>query len=179
MEQLPSSPRQRQRGFSFRSDKSGSSKGKVDLTESPQEKARRDSIWKNSSKANPNAALSEAQPGGMYDPSLISFPLPVAPASRQWFLRVDISRGCPWTRGRSLSLTWTSAALNLLEESTLQSLRDIQHKDINGNPIRTLTNFQRRCHILTIPDSRPRSLQSDATAPGTPARHHSIVRESN
>lgn len=89
MDQMPKSPRQRQRGFSFRSDKSGSSKGKGDLTESPQEKARRDSIWKNSSKANPNAALSEAQPG----------------------------------------------TLNLIEESTLQPLRTIQHKDVNGNPI--------------------------------------------
>lgn len=78
MDQMPKSPRQRQRGFSFRSDKSGSSKGKGDLTESPQEKARRDSIWKNSSKANPNAALSEAQPGSMYDPSLTPVPVAVA-----------------------------------------------------------------------------------------------------
>ncbi|KAK5124287.1 hypothetical protein LTR85_001990 [Meristemomyces frigidus] len=57
-------PQARGRGFSFRSDKSGSSKGnKVDLTESPEAKARRDSIWKTSSKANPNAAMNEAQPG--------------------------------------------------------------------------------------------------------------------
>ena len=56
--------RTRSRGISFRSDKSGGSKGKVDLTESPEEKSRRDSIWKNSSKANPNAALNELTPGG-------------------------------------------------------------------------------------------------------------------
>lgn len=45
------------RSFSFRSDKSGGSqKTKEDL--------RRDDFWKNGSKSNPNAALSEAQPGG-------------------------------------------------------------------------------------------------------------------
>ncbi|TKA40121.1 hypothetical protein B0A54_08909 [Friedmanniomyces endolithicus] len=81
--------RTRSRGISFRSDKSGGSKGKVDLTESPEEKSRRDSIWKNSSKANPNAALNELTPG----------------------------------------------VLNLTEQSTLQSLREYQHKDVNGNPI--------------------------------------------
>ncbi|KAK4550382.1 hypothetical protein LTR36_003349 [Oleoguttula mirabilis] len=63
-------PPARSRGFSVRSDKSGSSsKGnKVDLTESPDAKARRGSIWKNSTKANPNAAMNEAQPGGMFMP---------------------------------------------------------------------------------------------------------------
>ncbi|KAK1807362.1 hypothetical protein LTR12_018290 [Friedmanniomyces endolithicus] len=81
--------RTRSRGISFRSDKSAGSKGKVDLTESPGEKSRRDSIWKNSSKANPNAALNELTPG----------------------------------------------VLNLTEQSTLQSLREYQHKDVNGNPI--------------------------------------------
>lgn len=64
MDHTPSSPRNRQRGFSFRSDKSGGSRGKVELTESPEAKARRDSLWKGGSKANPNAALVEAQPGG-------------------------------------------------------------------------------------------------------------------
>ncbi|TKA33511.1 hypothetical protein B0A54_14688 [Friedmanniomyces endolithicus] len=81
--------RTRSRGISFRSDKSSGSKGKVDFTESPEEKSRRDSIWKNSSKANPNAALNELTPG----------------------------------------------VLNLTEQSTLQSLREYQHKDVNGNTI--------------------------------------------
>ncbi|KAK5112525.1 hypothetical protein LTR62_004282 [Meristemomyces frigidus] len=63
MDHPSTSPRARSRGFSFRSDKSAGSKGKVDLTETPEDKARRDSIYKSNSKANPNAALNEAQPG--------------------------------------------------------------------------------------------------------------------
>ncbi|EME79149.1 uncharacterized protein MYCFIDRAFT_87432 [Pseudocercospora fijiensis CIRAD86] len=55
----------RSRTFSFRSDKSGASQPKEHLVESPKEKQRRDSIWKSTSKANPNAALVEAQPGGI------------------------------------------------------------------------------------------------------------------
>ncbi|EMC94936.1 hypothetical protein BAUCODRAFT_73114 [Baudoinia panamericana UAMH 10762] len=93
MDQHPSpplgSPRGRARGFSFRSDKSGASRDKGGPAESPQDKARRDSIWKGSSKANPNAALEEKQP----------------------------------------------ALLNVTEKSTLQSLRDYQHLDVNGNVI--------------------------------------------
>jgi len=72
MDHTQTSPsRQRSRGLSFRSDKSG----KVDLTESPSDKARRDSIWKANSKANPNAAINEAQPGGMFSslPIIIDF----------------------------------------------------------------------------------------------------------
>lgn len=71
MDQGATSPnaraQQRSRGFSFRSDHSNGSKGKADrITESPEEKRRRDSIWKadSKSKANPNAAITEAQPGG-------------------------------------------------------------------------------------------------------------------
>lgn len=65
MDQQPTSPRpqsNRSRGFSFHSQNSGSKK---DYAESPEEKKRRDSLWKGGSKANPNAALTEAQPGGM------------------------------------------------------------------------------------------------------------------
>ncbi|CZT17688.1 uncharacterized protein RCC_03525 [Ramularia collo-cygni] len=51
------------RTFSFRSNKSGGSQAKEDLAESPRDKARRDSIWKATSKANPNAAIQENQPG--------------------------------------------------------------------------------------------------------------------
>nr|POF25993.1 uncharacterized protein c19c7.04c [Quercus suber] len=86
----PTSPRpHRPRAFSHRSDKSNGSKGKADLVESPAEKAKRDGIWQNTSKANPNAAINEAQPG----------------------------------------------AAAFLEESTLQPLRDITHKDVHGNVI--------------------------------------------
>nr|POF16767.1 uncharacterized protein c19c7.04c [Quercus suber] len=86
----PTSPRPHApRAFSHRSDRSNGSKGKIDLTESPADKAKRDGIWKNTSKANPNAAINEAQPG----------------------------------------------AAALLEESTLQPLRDITHKDVHGNII--------------------------------------------
>ncbi|EGP87560.1 unnamed protein product [Zymoseptoria tritici ST99CH_1A5] len=76
------------RTFSYRSDKSNGSR-KEDLTESPKDKQRRDSIWKSTSKANPNAAITEAQPG----------------------------------------------VNAVLEESTLTSLRGVQHKDVDGNPI--------------------------------------------
>lgn len=67
MEHSATSPRQRprSRGFSFKSDRSSGSRPRTEhLTESPDDKRRRDSIWKNSSKANPNAAITEAQPGG-------------------------------------------------------------------------------------------------------------------
>lgn len=58
-------PRPRSRGFSMRSDRSGGSKSKTEhLTESPDQKRRRDSLYKGASKANPNAAMTEAQPGG-------------------------------------------------------------------------------------------------------------------
>ncbi|KAK0269408.1 hypothetical protein LTR91_000530 [Friedmanniomyces endolithicus] len=99
--------RTRSRGISFRSDKSSGSKGKVDLTESPEEKSRRDSIWKNSSKANPNAALNELTPGAVAEET------PRA-------VLADLN---------------TNKVLNLTEQSTLQSLREYQHKDVNGNTI--------------------------------------------
>lgn len=66
MEHSATSPRQRprSRGFSFKSDRSSGSRPRTEhLAESPDDKRRRDSIWKNSSKANPNAAITEAQPG--------------------------------------------------------------------------------------------------------------------
>lgn len=66
MAQAPTSPKPRPRTFSLHSDKSSGSKVKGDLNESPADKQRRDSIWKLSSKANPNAALNEAQPGSTF-----------------------------------------------------------------------------------------------------------------
>ena len=72
MEQSPTTPvspsnrpRPHSRGISFRSEKSGGSDGRPKLTESPREKAQRDSIWKGGSKSNPNAAINEVQPAGM------------------------------------------------------------------------------------------------------------------
>jgi len=59
------------------------------LTDNPAEKQRRDSFWKGGSKANPNAAINEAQPGDRA----------------------------------------------MMEASTLESLRQVQHKDSNGNVI--------------------------------------------
>ncbi|KAK5677686.1 hypothetical protein LTS10_009569 [Elasticomyces elasticus] len=99
--------RTRSRGISFRSDKSAGSKGKADHNaESPEEKGRRDSIFKNSNKANPNAALNELTPGVSEEgPRAVIADLPI------------------------------QKVLNLTEQSTLTSLRDSQHKDVNGNPI--------------------------------------------
>ncbi|KAK5698267.1 hypothetical protein LTR97_007228 [Elasticomyces elasticus] len=99
--------RTRSRGISFRSDKSVGSKGKADHNaESPEEKGRRDSIFKNSNKANPNAALNELTPGVSEEgPRAVIADLPI------------------------------QKVLNLTEQSTLTSLRDSQHKDVNGNPI--------------------------------------------
>lgn len=57
-------PRANSRAFSHRSDKSsGSKQPKEHLTDNPAEKKRRDSFWKGASKANPNAAMNEVQPG--------------------------------------------------------------------------------------------------------------------
>lgn len=71
MDQRPASPRPRPRAFSFRSDKTTASSKPAadDLHDSPKDNQRRDSLWKTSSKANPNAAMNEAQPGGMLKPS--------------------------------------------------------------------------------------------------------------
>jgi hypothetical protein len=49
----------------MRSDRSSGSRPKTEhITESPDQKRRRDSLYKGASKANPNAAMTEAQPGG-------------------------------------------------------------------------------------------------------------------
>jgi len=48
----------------MRSDRSSGSRPKTEhITESPEQKRRRDSLYKGASKANPNAAMTEAQPG--------------------------------------------------------------------------------------------------------------------
>ncbi|RMY20606.1 hypothetical protein D0867_03895 [Hortaea werneckii] len=108
MDQPSTSPnRARSRGLSFHSDRSGGSKPKVDTHESPAEKARRDSIWKN--KSNPNSALSEETPGAAGNKE------DQKPEAR--------------TDGNG------DQVRNLNEASTLASLRGAQHKDANGNLI--------------------------------------------
>ncbi|KAL1303707.1 hypothetical protein AAFC00_007059 [Neodothiora populina] len=62
----PNRPRTTSRvsAWSHKSDKSNGSKPKATgPSESPADKKRRDSFWKGGSKANPNAAMNEVQPG--------------------------------------------------------------------------------------------------------------------
>ncbi|KAF2764769.1 hypothetical protein EJ03DRAFT_15582 [Teratosphaeria nubilosa] len=142
----------RSRGLSFRSDKSGGSKGKLDLTESPQEKARRDSIWKNTSKANPNAALNEAQPGGksahFLQHSLSSQPQEHSSQFRSAYLSDHLESlhfatmaqqpdepSLHQRKREPLANKSVNEVANLTEAVTLQSIRDTQHKDANGNVI--------------------------------------------
>jgi len=139
MDQAPTSPKARSRGFSFRSDKSAGSgsKNRVDLTESPQDKARRDSIWKNHSKANPNAALSEAQPSSTSIHAL-SFPKRL-PSDIHLCLHTfnspTMSLPQVADEPRVLTDVAVNKVLNVTEESTLTSLRDQKHCDVNGNVI--------------------------------------------
>lgn len=122
------SPRTHSRSFSFRSDKSGGSKGKDDLTESPKDKQRRDSIWKATSKANPNAAMNEAQPGGtffchLHPPSLgLGSAVIIAMAVISQSSKGSLANAYPEVNA-------------ILEENTLTPLRGVQHKDVYGNII--------------------------------------------
>ncbi|KAI5196215.1 hypothetical protein AUEXF2481DRAFT_301130 [Aureobasidium subglaciale EXF-2481] len=106
----PSSrPRTTSRAFSHKSDHSRSSKHEV-LVDSPADKQRRDSFWKGGSKANPNAAMNEAQPGDHLIMAAIAVSFPVTPADPN-----------------------QDAAV--MEKATMESLRNVQHKDSNGNVI--------------------------------------------
>jgi len=94
MDQAVRTPAPRQRtnshSFSLRSDKSNEKHGPAPLSPTEKsEKARRDSFLRGESKANPNSALNEAQPG----------------------------------------------AVAAFEKTTIDSIRNIQHKDAYGNPI--------------------------------------------
>ncbi|TKA83869.1 hypothetical protein B0A55_00140 [Friedmanniomyces simplex] len=124
--------RTRSRGISFRSDKSAGSKGKVDHTESPEDKSRRDSIWKNSSKANPNAALNELTPGALSHAYNYYLLLVFFPRIPELTMTIAVSEEAP--RGILADVN-VNKVLNLTEQSTLQSLREYRHKDVNGNPI--------------------------------------------
>lgn len=89
----------RPRAWSHKSDKSQGSK-KETLVESPADKKRRDSLWKGTgSKANPNSAINEAQPGGTLPsslPKLYSHPLSSwlqlqSPSSKQKLISIQFA----------------------------------------------------------------------------------------
>lgn len=91
---------QRSRGFSFKSDKSHSSrtsKSKVDLKETAEEKRR--THLAPGTKSNPNSAMNEAQPSTFDSDPLLKktqwltcFKLPKRSSSRRWhpFARCSI-----------------------------------------------------------------------------------------
>lgn len=161
--QTPGARSHHSRTFSFRSDKSGGSKEQ----ESPRDKARRDSIWKTNSKANPNAALTEAQPGGAFQP--FSF-------TRNILVRRFLSRHrtiCTFffsimalTMSPNRDVHADPPSVNaVLEQSTLSSLRGFQHRDASGNVIsesdrafcsRASTSNHRMQPIRTFPTQRAR-----------------------
>ena len=95
---------------SVRSHRSTGSGGKIDLTETAKEKAGR----KMTSKADPTKAISEAQPG-KEDQISQSDPL---------LLPIDTN----------VLVIATQAQ----EGSTLESIRNMQHRDANGNIISKL-----------------------------------------
>jgi len=70
MDQSTASPARRpqshHRSFSLRSDKSADKASAANTAQELAEKARRDSFLRGESKANPNAAMLEVQPGGAY-----------------------------------------------------------------------------------------------------------------
>jgi len=59
-------PKSHHRSFSLRSDKSADKAAGANSAQELAEKARRDSFLRGESKANPNAAMQEVQPGGAY-----------------------------------------------------------------------------------------------------------------
>lgn len=66
----------------------------------------------------------------------------------------------------------------LLEQTTIASLRSTQHLDINGNPISKSRNFCAQLNGCLQLSSRSGSFQPYPAAFGATARHHQIVRES-
>jgi hypothetical protein len=148
--------RERERGFSFKSDRSSGSKPKEHLTESPEEKRRRDSLYKGSSKANPNAAMTEAQPGGEWsylyrDPSPSQTSLfrlaQLRSLSLPPYQPHIMAPNLEGVASQSLADPVVQPAdAQLLEQTTIASLRGAQHLDINGNPISKFRVF-----VLTWP----------------------------
>ena len=68
----------------------------------------------------------------------------------------------------SLDVTNKNIALNLLEQTTLSSLREVQHKDANGNPIGKLEKFgtSHSTHrLIQSTSSRSGPLKSNPTTP--------------
>lgn len=154
----PVSPRptsHKSRNFSFGA-KSDKSSGKVDLTESPKDKNQRDSVWKATHKSNPNAAMSEAQPGGtskttatlLHHPlhnsqafanPFSSFPPSLGPRVFSDNVRPNHSCNMAATADSDLHAKHEAdskaAVAAYMEQSTLDSLRGVQHKDVHGNVI--------------------------------------------
>lgn len=141
--------------FSFKSDKSGSvknTKPKIDLKETAEEKRR--SHFTLTKKANPNAAINEAQPS--------MFPCPC----------LDI---CCLLHDHSADVFEVAAQL---EESTLVSLRSVQHTDSNGNPIGTQQHRRTRFShsmLISVAHSRARPVEPDETKMGTSSRYNQVV----
>ena len=69
------------------------------------------------------------------------------------------------------------ADAQLLEQTTIASLRSTQHLDINGNPISKPRNFWAQLNGCLQFSSRPGSFQPYPAAFGATTRHHQIVRE--
>ncbi|CAD0021867.1 unnamed protein product [Aureobasidium pullulans] len=129
-------PRTTSRAFSHKSDHSRSSKHEV-LVDNPAEKQRRDSFWKGGSKANPNAAMNEAQPGGAFS-FLSIFVFPISACCCQTLHILHIPAFPTWPI-LLLAFPVTPADPNkdaaVMEKATMESLRNVQHKDSNGNVI--------------------------------------------
>ena len=102
----------------------------MDMMESPRDKAHR----RVTSKADPNKAMAEAQPGK-------------STATR--FPCEDIQAGQVLTMGSLL-------VMQALEKSTIESLRSMQHRDIQGNIISTFVEAAIVRGLTDIIPSRPR-----------------------
>ena len=128
----PETPRPRSRILSFGSRRSRSSGSnsltKADLVESPKEKANR----KMTTKADPNIAMKEAQPGKKTHESFDT----------------------------GLLILMSHIAAQALEQTTITSLRSMQHRDAAGNLISKQVAWDQEQQMLIciqpIPISRTR-----------------------
>lgn len=126
-------PRAGSRSFSLRSDKS-QDKATLSLTQSQiNEKHRRDSLLRGESKANPNAAMIEAQPAGssLLQPSSLHYTFVLFHMARFSLKR---SRSSPGP-GNADANKIKRPALAASELTTLSSLRASTYKDVHGNQI--------------------------------------------
>lgn len=127
-------------------------KPKIDLKETAEEKRR--SHFTLTKKANPNAAMNEAQPSMSSGPRLDS---------------------CRLLHDHSADVFEVAAQL---EESTLVSLRSVQHTDSNGNPIGTQQHGRTRLSdsiLISVAHSRARPVEPNKTKMGTSSRYNQVV----